>query len=197
MPALKGMSKAIYSGGRFVAVTDRGAVFALDNAPTRDRAEKYRADVEAALAGHLGSPVTLILIDQADAGRYGSGAPAPTRARETAAPESTAQESTAPVSRAPERPPLDASGDSAAPAAAPPAPEPVAVAPVPGGDGAAAPAADAPADAVPDDTADEEDPAMIDVTELEDATDVATSGIDKLTKAFPGAVLVEDGEGYP
>ena len=38
---------------------------------------------------------------------------------------------------------------------------------------------------------------MIDVTEFEDATDVATSGIDKLTKAFPGAVLVEDGEGSP
>ncbi len=177
MPALKGMSKAIYSGGRFVAVTDRGAVFALDNAPTRDRAEKYRADVEAALAAHLGSPVTLILIDQADAARYGSDAPAPARASAAPTPEPPA----------PERPPAAAPEDPAAPVAAP----------APGGDGGTAPTPDGPADVAPDDTADDEDPAMIDVTELEDATDVATSGIDKLTKAFPGAVLVEDGEGSP
>ena len=187
MPALKGMSKAIYSGGRFVAVTDRGAVFALDNAPTRDRAEKYRADVEAALAAHLGSPVTLILIDQADAARYGSDAPAPARASAAPTPEPPA----------PERPPAAAPEDPPAPAAAPAATAPVVAAPVPGGDGGAAPTPDGPADVAPDDTADDEDPAMIDVTELEDATDVATSGIDKLTKAFPGAVLVEDGEGSP
>jgi hypothetical protein len=161
MPSLKGMSKAIYSTGRFVAVTDQGAVFALDNAPTRDRAEKYRADVEAALSQHLGSPVHLVLIDVADAGRYEAAA-----------------SSTAP------RPP-------AAPAA-PPVPAPPSVPTPPS---AAAPVESAASDAAPvDDTTDDEDAGMIDVTELEDA-DVAVTGIDKLTKAFPGAVLVEGGEG--
>ena len=181
MPALKGMSKAIYSGGRFVAVTDRGAVFALDNAPTRDRAEKYRADVEAALAAHLGSPVTLILIDQADAARYGCRCAGP-------GPR---------IGGRPRRNRLHRSGRR------PPPRRPAAAAlgrrsgEPPGGDGGTAPIPDGPADVVRMHTADDEDPAMIDVTELEDATDVATSGIDRLTKAFPGAVLVEDGEGSP
>ena len=145
MPELKGMAKAIYSGGHFVAVTDQGAVFALDNAPTRDRAEKYRADVEAALGAHIGSPVHLVLIEVGDAARYA------TAPDEPVAPPAT-----------------DATGDDA-------------------GVG----------DTTADDTTADDDPGMIDVSELEDATDVAVSGLDKLTKAFPGAVLVEGGEGSP
>ena len=50
--------------------TSRGAVFALDNTPTLERAEKHRAVVEAALAAHFGRPVPLILIEQADAHEY-------------------------------------------------------------------------------------------------------------------------------
>ena len=34
----------------------------------------------------------------------------------------------------------------------------------------------------------------IDITELEDANDVAETGIDRLTKAFPGAVVVDPDE---
>ena len=34
---------------------------------------------------------------------------------------------------------------------------------------------------------------FIDLHELEDANDVATTGIDRLTAAFPGAELIEEG----
>ncbi len=78
---LKGMSKAIYQGGRFVAVSDGTAVFALGNAPTRDRAEKMRPDVEQALAAHFGHAVPMRLIEEADAAKFGgASAPAPTAA---------------------------------------------------------------------------------------------------------------------
>jgi DNA polymerase III subunit gamma/tau len=161
MPALKGMAKAIYSGGRFVAVTDQGAVFALDNAPTRDRAEKYRTDVEAALGAHLGSPVHLVLIDAKDADRH------------------------------------QGAGGSAPAAAGASAPDPAAAADTTAADDSTASDDTASDDTASDDTATDDDAAMIDVTELTDATDVATSGIDKLTKAFPGSVLVDGGEGTP
>ena len=114
---LKGVAKAIYSAGRFVSVDGGTAVFALANAPTRDRAEKVRADVEAALATQFGRPIPLRLVDDSEAALP---VPAPS--------------------------PATASSDD----------EPV------------------------------------DVTELTDATDVATSGVEKLAQAFPGAVLVEE-----
>jgi hypothetical protein len=41
---------------------------------------------------------------------------------------------------------------------------------------------------------DDEDLTSIDVSELEDAPDVATTGVDRLTQAFPGAVLVDGGD---
>ncbi|MFI5044517.1 MAG: hypothetical protein ACHQDC_06975, partial [Acidimicrobiales bacterium] len=147
VPTLKGMAKAIYTNGRFVAVTSRGAVFALDNTPTLERAEKHRAVVEAALAAHFGRPVPLILIEQADAHEY----------------EGTAAGGGSPTTTAP--PP------AAAPADTPAVPAPT-----------AQPAAET------------DDEPAIDVTELTDATDVALSGVDKLTQAFPGAVLVEGDE---
>ena len=40
----------------------------------------------------------------------------------------------------------------------------------------------------------DEDLTSIDVSELEDAPDVATTGVDRLTQAFPGAVLVDEGD---
>jgi DNA polymerase-3 subunit gamma/tau len=176
MPSLKGMTKAIYSAGRFVAVTDEGAVFAVENAPTRERAGRARGEVEAALSAAMGSPVHLVLIEAADAHRYASGGG-------PAAP-SAAAPSPAPADR---MPPPDAAAQTAADASAIDVTAPVDV---------TTPAADdgAPVAGRADDTAGDEDPGMIDVDELEDA-DVATSGVDRLTKAFPGAVLVEDGEG--
>ena len=40
-------------------------------------------------------------------------------------------------------------------------------------------------------TDDQDERDHIDVSELEDATDVSTSGVDKLVQAFPGAELIE------
>jgi DNA polymerase-3 subunit gamma/tau len=161
LPTLKGVAKAIYSTGRFVAVVPEGAVFALENAPARDRAEKYRATVEQALAGHFGAPVKLVLVDEAGAARYGSPGAA------------------------------DRGGPGAAP---PPAGR---VAPSGGPDRAARPAQGAPAGADPSSStaAADDDVEDIDVSQLEDATDVAVSGIDKLTEAFPGSVLLDEDEG--
>ena len=42
--------------------------------------------------------------------------------------------------------------------------------------------------------AEAEEARVIDITELEDATDVAETGIDRLTKAFPGAVVLDEDE---
>jgi hypothetical protein len=61
-------TKAIFSTGRFVESDGTAAVFALANAPTRDHCEKKRADVEQALAAHIGRPVPLRLVTDADVG---------------------------------------------------------------------------------------------------------------------------------
>ena len=74
-----------------------------------------------------------------------------------------------------------------APTAGTPAPAP----PV-GTAGRDAPSAP-PASVVGDD--DEEGDLMIDLNELEDADDVAVSGLDRLTAAFPGAELIQTDEG--
>jgi DNA polymerase-3 subunit gamma/tau len=73
VPRLKGVAKAIYSGGRFLAVADGTAVFALDNAPTVERAEKYRSTVEDLLAEKVGAPVPIRLVTEADADAYAGG----------------------------------------------------------------------------------------------------------------------------
>lgn len=59
--------------------------------------------------------------------------------------------------------------------------------------GRGATAGAAPTDAPPDDL-DEDIP---DVNELEDAPDVASSGIDRLTQAFPGAQVLDQDEVTP
>jgi hypothetical protein len=55
-------AKPRYAGGRFIAVDDRGAVFALPNAAHRSRCEEHRAGVEQVLADHFGRPVPLVLV---------------------------------------------------------------------------------------------------------------------------------------
>ena len=114
------MSKALYAGGRFVDVIDGHGVLAFGNAPTRERAERVRPEVEAALAGHFGRPIPLRLVD-----------------------------------------------DESGPAR--PKVEPVEAAPV-----------------------EHEPEESIDLAELSDADDVATTGVDKLVQAFPGAVVIEE-----
>jgi hypothetical protein len=58
---LPARAKALYSAGRFVAVDAAGAHFALPNAAHRDRCAELVPSVEAALAAHFGSDVTLVL----------------------------------------------------------------------------------------------------------------------------------------
>lgn len=155
VPSLKGVAKAVYGAGRFVSVSEAGAVFAVENAPTRDRAERFRPDVEAALTAHFGTPVRLVLVDGSDANAVPAG------------------------------PPADAPGvsDASAPGAGAPGPAPVDPAQVDQSKG----------DQSKGDEADDES-IIGDVNELEDA-DVAASGVERLTKAFPGSVLVDGAEG--
>ncbi len=61
LKALPARAKALYSAGRFVAVDEQGAHFALPNAAHRDRCADLTSTVEAALGAHFGAPVTLVL----------------------------------------------------------------------------------------------------------------------------------------
>ena len=78
--ALPARAKALYSAGRFVSVDDTGAHFALPNAAHRDRCVEMAPAVEAKLAEHFGTPVTLVLEVDDDAAGPPSGGAAPPRA---------------------------------------------------------------------------------------------------------------------
>ncbi len=83
LQSLPARAKARYASGRFVAVDEQGAHFALPNAAHRDQCVEHLPTVEAALAAHFGSPVNLVLDvdDAAGAARSpaapGTGAPGP------------------------------------------------------------------------------------------------------------------------
>jgi hypothetical protein len=175
VPQLKGMAKAIYTGGRFVAVLDDTAVFSLDNAPTRERAEKYRPQVEQMLGEHFATPVPLRLVIESEAGAYETASPEPQRAPQAASDR-----------------PVGPEGNDIQPEQAH-NPEPQAGQAQRTDAGAAESApADTPAATVLDPVAEEAE-LMAHVDQLEDA-DVSTSGIDKLTEAFPGAQLIDTEE---
>ena len=72
LQSLPARAKARYASGRFVAVDDRGAHFALPNAAHRDQCVEHQGLVEAALAAHFGSPVTLVLVVDATTGSAAS-----------------------------------------------------------------------------------------------------------------------------
>ena len=131
LPQLKGVAKALYSTGEVVSVDGTGVVFALAIGVPRDRAERAIPDVQRLLSEHLGSAVTLRVVEHDDVEALGGGGAGP------AAPAAGAQE-----------PPPDEAEDSA----------------------------------------------VIDVHSLEDAHDVAQTGIERLTKVFPGATVIEDDE---
>jgi DNA polymerase-3 subunit gamma/tau len=171
---LKGVAKAIYTAGRFVEVRDDAAVFALANAATRDRAERVRADVEAALAQQFGRPVPLVLVDETDPAGTGAGAPAARRARPAAPPPPPTP--AAPAS-APAAPGSATASSTQRTRPSRPAPRPERAAPPP------------PVDAAP--VVRDLDEA-VDVTELVDATDIAATGADRIAQAFPGAVVLEE-----
>jgi DNA polymerase-3 subunit gamma/tau len=60
--SLSARAKALYSAGRFVAVDDAGAQFALPNAAHRDRCVELAPQVEAALAERFKTPIRLVLV---------------------------------------------------------------------------------------------------------------------------------------
>jgi DNA polymerase-3 subunit gamma/tau len=59
---LSARAKALYSGGRFVAVDEAGVSFALPNAAHRDRCAELAPLVEGALTQHFGTPIHLVLV---------------------------------------------------------------------------------------------------------------------------------------
>jgi DNA polymerase-3 subunit gamma/tau len=60
--SLPARAKALYSAGRFVAVDEKGARFALPNAAHRDRCMELALQVEASLSAHFDTPIHLILV---------------------------------------------------------------------------------------------------------------------------------------
>jgi hypothetical protein len=138
LPNLKGVAKALYTAGEVVTVEGDGTVvFALAIGAPVERARQSLPDVQRLLADHVGGPVTIRVIEDADAADARPGPPPKERRGATSGAES-----------------------------------------VP----------------TPDDTdeADDED-TRIDISQLENA-DVAATGIDRLTQAFPGAVLISEDE---
>jgi len=107
LQALPARAKARYASGRFVAVDEQGAHFALPNAAHRDQCAEQQPLVEAALAAHFGTAVKLVLV-------IDNSAPPPERAPASA---NTAE----PPADGPERP----SSGRRATVPAPPAPDEV------------------------------------------------------------------------
>ena len=62
VPRLKGMARAIYLPGRFVAAEDGQATFALPSPQQVAKCEEYRAEVEAVLAAQFHRAVPLVLV---------------------------------------------------------------------------------------------------------------------------------------
>jgi len=54
--------KALFAAGRFTAVEDGTAQFALPNVAHQQRCESFRPDVEKVLAAHFGRPVPMVLV---------------------------------------------------------------------------------------------------------------------------------------
>lgn len=62
LPSLPQKSKARFSGGHWVEVTDGVAVFGLPNEPHANRCEELRPEVEAVLSAHFGTAVPIRLV---------------------------------------------------------------------------------------------------------------------------------------
>lgn len=188
VPKLKGIAKAIFSNGRFVSVTGDHAVFAVENAPTRDRAERYRAEVESLLAAEFATPVPLRLVVDGEEGDTGGSSQAATAQNPPGPPSSTPQSRPAHTAE-----PDDGSRDGESLRAAT---GDVVASNDPGDAGPAVGVARtdvADPAPMPDAPGDDEAEIMSQVSELEDA-DVQTSTVDRLTSAFPGAELIESEE---
>jgi DNA polymerase III subunit gamma/tau len=76
--SLPARAKALYSAGRFVAVDDDKAKFALPNGAHRDRCVELAPQVEAALRERFGTPIRLVLVvDDGQGGSAPNGAVPP------------------------------------------------------------------------------------------------------------------------
>ncbi len=75
LQSLPARAKARYASGRFIAVDEQGAHFALPNAAHRDQCAEQKALVEEALTNHFGTAVTLVL--QIDDAAPAAARPAP------------------------------------------------------------------------------------------------------------------------
>ena len=171
VPQLKGVAKAIYSSGHFVAVTERGAVLTLPNAATVERAEKFRADVESLIGAEVGSEIRLLLVDETDPAAVADATGDTGRPAASSAPASAPNPTPTPTTPRDTTTPPTRSEEPAAAVPEPTAtPDPV------------------------EPTGDDDESSIIDVHDLEDA-DVAATGVEKLTQAFPGAVLVDGADG--
>jgi DNA polymerase-3 subunit gamma/tau len=190
---LGGIAKALYANGRFVEVDGGSAVFALENAPTRDRAEQYREEVESLLAGHFGRLVPLKLVVEQGGGprpRPGQAEPKPTKAP---AERPSDHRVPPPTPQRPARPPEGGGSRRGVPPSPPASARAARGSRTPPNAETAepsVPAERAPAAVAVEDLEEE----VIDLSELEDASSVATSGLDKLAAAFPGSELVEEGD---
>jgi hypothetical protein len=81
LPKLSGLTRAMFTAGRFSKVEGGKAVFAVQNSVTRDKCEERRPEVEAALATHFGRGIAIKMVADAqtrDASPSGSDAPSST-----------------------------------------------------------------------------------------------------------------------
>lgn len=73
LTSLSGRAKARFGAGRFLAVEDGVAVFALPNQHYLVRCQEARPEVEAALAAHFATPVPLRLVVESTSPGSGAG----------------------------------------------------------------------------------------------------------------------------
>jgi hypothetical protein len=181
LPALKGKAKALLSRVEVSSVQGSTVALGVENEATMSRVEEFIPALSDALSSALGAPLEVALViagaTPAGSSRAVSAVPAPAPAPAPVEPEA------APVSTEPS--PITDGHSRAADAAADVAP-----------DVASDVASDVDADTDVAVAADADDD-LFDLDDLADASDVATTGVARLTQAFPGAVVVdaEDGRG--
>jgi len=215
-PALRGMTRAVYSPATYVSNSDTTLTLSLPNPVHRDKCEQHRAAVEAALASSVGSPVTLDLVI---AGGGGSGEPAPqpttpSAQRRESIPDDepidpshpAVQDNAATVTAAPDTaaPSIDAVASPETASQMPGEAQPTPLAPESPRRAAERHAAEAAANGTTPASDDEPEVAgaeihvlpqdhEVDLTDLVDAPpESVKTPIDRLAEAFPGSELVSD-----
>jgi hypothetical protein len=74
LAGLRPMAKGLFGAGRFAAVDEKEATFAVPTDAMRGKCEARRADVEAALAAFYGRPVPLrLIVDPSTAAQLADG----------------------------------------------------------------------------------------------------------------------------